>query len=137
MRLTDWRQRLMGREGPVECARTRPFSWKSHNCAAFGGRCVAAVTGENPYATYDEACASEDDANAILTKMGCTDIEDATAKHFPQISPGEVQAGDLGIIERRGKKILVVCLGALCAAPGARGLMFHLRSELTAAFRVS
>lgn len=137
MRLTDWRQRLMGPDGPVELARTQPYAWGVNDCGQFAGRCVDAVTGSNPIAELVGSYSDEAGAMALLNDRGASDMEAAVATLFPRIETGEVQSGDLGIVERRGKKILVVCLGVICAAPGARGLMFHMRSELTAAFRVS
>jgi hypothetical protein len=143
MRLTNWRQRLMGPEGPVEQARAKHFAWKGNNCIAFAGRCVEAVTGENPYAPYDDACADEAEAMALLAENGCARIDDAAARFFPRHveddgsdAPGKARTGDLGIVERDGRRVLVVCLGPLCAAPGARSLMFSQRSELLSAFKV-
>lgn len=140
MRVQNWRAAL---SNVVEAARAIPFVWGTNDCGQFPGRCVAAITGANPWAATAGTYSDEAGAMAILAAMGVDDMDGFAAHYLTRYvndagldAPFMALTGDLGIVVRNGKKSLTVCLGAHCATPGIRCLMMVPRSEMIAAFKV-
>lgn len=141
MRKIDWDVRLT--EVVNDNIRT-PFAWWSHDCGSFSlGKCVEAVTGANLFSDipkYDD----EAGGIAMMAGRGAADVEQFAALFFPKWTdeaPGNnapqcARRGDIGVVDIDGRKILVVVTGAMCAAPGKRGIHYIPRTKMIAAFKV-
>ena len=133
-RLPDWQRRLID---VVEASADTPFRWGTHDCILFGGRCVAAVTGEDPVADVIGTYAAPEEAAALLRERGYTGLEDMLTFHFERVPPAMARRGDLGIAIPAAGGGLAVCLGDRFAGPAEpRGLMRLPAASIASAFRV-
>lgn len=130
MRIKKWEDAL---RAAVQAHIALAFDWPTNHCVGFARKCGIAITGSSPLP--DLSLANEEEADAEIAKRGA-DLADAVSKLFKRIPPAHAQRGDLGIIEQKGVKILVVVVDSFCAAPGPRCLRFISRTKMTDAFRV-
>jgi hypothetical protein len=135
-RHVEWPKRL---RRMVDAARTVEHSWGPHDCASFSlRRCYWAVTGRLPPINYfHKTYSDEAGADEVLAQMNCADIEEVAETFLERrANLADVERGDIGIVMDSGRKVLVVCYGAVCLAPGLRCLHIVPRSALIAAFEV-
>lgn len=128
-RLPDWPARLAAH---IERARSRPFDWKTHNCATFVVESAELLCGaklETP------KIYGEDMAGIARVARDHGGLEAAASVTFGAPLDGWKHAsrGDVALAECEGRPTLFLVAGATICAPGEKGLV-HL--PLRAALKV-
>lgn len=139
-RYSDWDLRL---NNEIESLRNAPFSWKTHHCVGFVGRCVHAMTGVNilegvvlEHKTKAGTIRAvnqyaggyiEEAASKIAEKFNIPDIDVPFAKRgdvcLLKVPVGQV----VGIIDLSGRRVV---------GPDFEGLGSYPVSEATRAWQI-
>jgi hypothetical protein len=120
MKVERWPERL---QLVLDDAAGRRFEWGSSDCCEFVARCAQAVTGldfRSAFPPYH----SEAEAQALLEQHG--GIRGLLCAAFGEARPREdASGGDIVLVDMGNGEQPAICLGAKCAAPGAKGLVTH------------
>ncbi len=135
IRRGDWELALVAE---IEAAKTRTWSWGSHDCVTFVLRCLSAMYEDRQHwSTYVGAWASEADAVLFLTRLGVDDLLSAVDKHATRIDAPFASRGDLvaiptGVVTNTGSFALAICEGphAWFAAPVGLGRFNMTKAEI-------
>lgn len=145
MRHEDWDVRLSAFvDGAL------PHAWGTNDCAMFAAGAVLAMTGVDPAAEWRGSYATEDDAAALMDRLGGLDAV-CLLKFGEPVPPLCARRGDLllGFEREVGEHYLAVCVGAVGVSPGTvwdadrergvfalDGLVHRPLSEFKHAYRV-
>lgn len=133
-RIEGWEDRLIE---VVSWHASIPFSWGRSDCFTFPMDVVAALTGDDPWASerdYD----SELGAARKLRTRGFKTTIDAFAAKFEEVHPAYAHRGDIGIADypSAGLGGGVVVLGTDVIGKGLDGTVRLPRDRLVRAFKV-
>lgn len=112
-----------------------PFEWgpDKHDCFAFPGAAVEALTGDNPIARCGRSWSSARGAHAVLRRLG--GVAAAVDTVLPRLeSPAFAHRGDVGMVEGDGRQMLVVFEGQTVVGAAPQGLFRLPRSAVTVAW---
>jgi hypothetical protein len=134
MRRPDWPETL---SQVIEQARQRPFRWGEHDCVSFAADCVQALTGRDPLGSLRGAYSGARGAQRLLAAEH-GDLDHALCRRFgDSITATLAHRGDLVLWHQPVVgQTLGVCLGALFAVPGERGLRYLQLAAATLAWRI-
>ena len=90
----------------IEASRRRPFAWGTNDCCQFVGRCVEAMTGENPAARWTGSCSTAAEAEGVLEGLGGGLLSAWSAVLGATIRPAFARRGDVVLI-RDGNNVIV------------------------------
>ena len=90
MRLPDWQERL---DAEITAAKSRPFSYGSHDCWLFVADCVLAMTGID-YAAQLRGYSSKEQAYEVIARYGSQEAMITSLLGEP-IHPAFAQKGDV------------------------------------------
>jgi hypothetical protein len=116
IRLPDWKASLCTE---IDAAHSRPVAWGTHDCLQFVARCVQAMTGENPAASYP-AYDSEDAAYQLVSEHGGITAM-LTAAFGEPVAPNLAHVGDVVVANFKGRETGGICIGTNCVFAGTRG----------------
>lgn len=118
-RLQNWPEAL---HAYVDACRPKPLDYGTHDCATFAAAAVQIVTGEDVLGGL--MWSGEKGALRQLEVEG--GLEAAVTSRLGEPIPIEyAQRGDVVLAEMRGRYVLGVCLGDVCAGPGIEQLEFY------------
>lgn len=113
----------------------RPFAWGQMDCCLWAADAVLAATGRDLAAGLRGTYASEDEAAAVLERLGGLAAVGALAG--PAVPPLAAARGDVGLVEFGGRLSLAVCDGPHWLVAGRRGVVPVPFDAATAAWRVA
>lgn len=134
MRVADWRSRL---NSELDRSRERAFVWGENDCTIFLGRCLEAITGENPALPFVGKYSTAAEAVAVIKSTGAKSLISLAAKHLEQIPLSMARVGDVAAF--RSKETgwaLGVIIGERVAVLRPDGLGTVHLSEAAKAYRV-
>jgi len=132
-RRPDWRTRL---NDELAASARRPFEWGSNDCALFSMRCVEAMTGVNPAASYAGKYKTARGALGIIRRAGHTDLAAFAAAYFAAIHPSQANVGDVAAVQTEHGSALGIFGGACIHVMRADGLGTVPRSAAISAYRI-
>lgn len=120
-KLPDWRLRLRAYLAEAD----RPFEWGTHDCGAFAGGAVAAMTGANPHDEVAGRYRTARGAARALRRAGYGDHIALAAAHLDEVAPKAARFGDIAMVDGEGGPALGVVTGAHIAVltPQGRGVV--------------
>lgn len=134
MRKENWQNLL---DVYVLACQTLTFNWQTHNCATFAEDWVWAATGVRPHVPTTTSARA-----ALRAVRSLGGLHADACRQLGEPVPGAfAHCGDVVLLKTprsRGRVAyaLGVCLGAVCAAPSATGLMMLPITEAEAAWHV-
>lgn len=134
MRKQNWQHLL---DDHITAHQSTAFDWQTNNCTTFAAAWVTIATG---LMTDAPTTRSARPALRAVRDMGGLRVN--ATRHLGDPLPGAfAQCGDVVLLKTprsRGRVAYAfgVCLGAVCAAPSATGLMMLPITEAEAAWRV-
>lgn len=131
MRKENWPSIL---DDEIEKARSRKFSWGTHDCALWTARVVEAMTGVDYAAAWRGQYSSEFGALKAIAKNGYEGLDEIVTKALGEpINKFMAQRGDVVIFDGA----LGVCVGSNCAfVTPDDGLCFVKLRQCVKAWRV-
>lgn len=114
--------------------RSRPFQWGSGDCCQFVAEMVSALSGVDHRASFPPY-SSQSEAEAIVARHGGMESLVSVALGKPKPAAW-AQRGDVVLADFDEGPTCGICLGVVCCAPGARGLIFRPTAIATAAWTV-
>jgi hypothetical protein len=133
MRVNNWPRVL--HEFVISRART-PFEWGKQDCCMFVADCVQALTGVDPAAAYRGTYTNEQEACAILDRLGGVEAI-AEASGFKEVGLLYAQRGDVVSFQGPIEIALGICVGKWIYFPGETGLVQQPLSAGRRAWRVA
>lgn len=133
-RKNNWQTLL---DGYIAANALQPFAWHGQNCSTFAADWVRIATGR-PVQVPATATARE----ALRTVRGLGGLRQDACRQLGEPVPGPFACvGDVALVavpRSRGRVVRAfgICLGAVVAAPGPRGLLMLPITEAEAAWRV-
>lgn len=126
-RLKGWPEKMMAE---IKAARTREFEYGTHDCCAFSGRVVKAMTGVDMLADWKDY-ATQDEADALLVSKGegtLTRTADKLMKAYgceqtpaPLCRRGDPVIAKIDVGGGRKERAIGICVGAVAVFPMKRG----------------
>lgn len=129
-RVSNWPAVLAAK---VEEWRLRPFAYGAADCLQFAGDVVLALTGVD-YRERFPSYASQEEAGAIMAGGGVAGL--LSGLFGPPKAAAQAMRGDLALIDFGDGLAAGVCLGIVCCAPGAAGLVFRPTAQAVAAWSI-
>lgn len=123
-------------DAAIEAARTRPFHWRTHNCATFAADCVAAITGERLHAQFAALHKTKRAALANAADAGTLRLWVSTHLHTGEVPGAFAQRGDVVLVAWADRAALGVCVGRQVAALGLQGVEFLPLGAAQCAWRI-
>lgn len=137
-RLENWDIRL---GEAVDDAKETVFSWGRHDCCTFAARCVEAITGKDPMATFRNKYHDQKSSLEILKQEGMGTLFLTLKSIFGDpVGPAKANRGDLVFVSGGNGPCLGVCLGRhsvfVGQDEGAEGLVFVPTKETHKVFKI-
>ena len=135
MRKPNWPEILAAK---IELARSKPFSWGTHDCCMFSADVVLAMTGTDYAEEFRGKYTTATGAAKALKKYGLGSIENSlTAKFGEPVHPFKASRGDVVLADAPTTyKALGVCLGEKAVFAGKDGMVFLPMNLWLCAWRI-
>jgi hypothetical protein len=132
-RLDDWADRL---KAAIEAKAHEPHSWGDNDCALFAADVIEAMTGVDIAKDFRGKYTTEIGAARMLKKAGFSSLSELGNSMLESVPPSFARRGDIVIMPGELGDYFAVCLGHVCAGPGASGVIYDRRTLSKEAFSV-